>query len=433
MLKAFQKHLASNFPFLTGKRLLVACSGGIDSMVLCELLRVSGLGFSIAHCNFTLRGEESDGDQLFVEKYAGENGIEVFTVKFNTGAFAADEKLSVQVAARQLRYAWFDELLESHGFDYVLTAHHADDNFETFLINLSRGTGLDGLVGIPAHHGKIIRPLLDFPRKDIEDFAAEEAIKCRHDSSNSSLKYLRNQLRHGVVPVLKNLNPNFLDTFAQTQMHLKQSRSLADDAAKLVYKQVAVELDNKLLFKILELGRLPNYKAYLYHWLKDFGFTAWQDIYDLADAQSGKQVFSPGFVISKDREVLELTERKTPQDTVHQIEKGTTEINFPVKLRFGRAGDISNTATNTIFADEEKLTWPLTVRKWRKGDKFQPFGMAGQKKVSKFFKDEKFSVSDKADAWLLCSGNDIVWIIGHRMDDRFKVTHTTKHILQIQS
>jgi tRNA(Ile)-lysidine synthase len=433
MLRQFQNHVQDRFPFLQGKQLLVAVSGGIDSMVLCDLLLRSRSNFAIAHCNFNLRGDESDADQKFVEAYAAKKSIRFFATRFDTAAFAKDQKLSIQVAARQLRYAWFGELLDIQKLDFVLTAHHADDNFETFLINVCRGTGLDGLVGIPQQNSRIVRPLLGFSRKDIENYAAENAVKWCEDSSNSSVKYLRNQLRHGVVPILKNLNPNFLDSFTETISHLQQSQSLAEDAAKLIYKQVAVELEHKVLFKIFELTRLPNYRAYLYQWLKDFGFTAWNDIYDLVDAQSGKQVFAPEFILIKDREVLELVRRQPENDTEHTIENGRTEVNFPVKLSFGRVADISDADANTIFVDEEKLTWPLKLRRWREGDWFYPFGMTGKKKVGKFFKDEKFSITDKSNAWLLCSGDDIVWIIGKRMDDRFKITDTTKHILQIKS
>ena len=433
MFDAFQRHLSNQFDFLSGKRLLVACSGGIDSMVLADLLERSGHDISLAHCNYSLRGAESDGDRDFVRDYATRNGIPFFTTRFNTEAFANDSGLSIQVAARQLRYAWFSELLAENRLDYVLTAHHADDNLETFLINVGRGTGLDGLVGIPAKNDKIVRPLLIFSRREIEDYAVESHITWREDSSNSSDKYLRNRLRHGVVPVLKNTNPNFLDSFARMQSHLKQSQSLAEDAAKLVYKQVAFEKGNRILFKIFELKRLENYRAYLYQWLKDFGFTAWDDIYDLVDAVSGKKVLSSGFVLLKDREVLELFRREHPDAEVYEIEKETTQVNIPLKLSIRRVPDITDTAVNVIFADEEKLAWPLSVRKWREGDWFYPIGLGGKKKVSKFFKDEKLSLADKAEAWLLCSGENVVWIIGHRMDDRFKVTDTTKNILQIKS
>ena len=431
MLAAFQKHLTAQFPFLSGKRLLVACSGGLDSMTLCSLLLRSGFDVALAHGNFGLRGEESDGDQWFVETFCSERNLRFFTTKFNTMAYADDAKVSVQMAARELRYAWFAELLQRHDFDFVLTAHHADDNLETFLINLSRGTGIDGLVGIPAAHDKIMKPLLVFSRDEIESYAKEQQIQWREDSSNASDAYLRNQIRHEVVPALKKVNPGFLTSLTDTQSHLRQAQSLVTDAANLVYKQVAIEQDDKILFKIFELKRLPNYRAYLYQWLKDFGFTAWDDVYDLVDAQSGKQVFSSEFVLLKDRETLELTRREAPETEVFLIGQSTELLEIPLKMSFCRVKDISTNGHRRIFVDEEKLQWPLTLRKWQPGDRFQPFGMDGTKKVGKFFKDEKFSLTQKAQAWLLCSGDDIVWIVGHRQDNRFKVTQTTTHILEI--
>lgn len=431
MLEAFQRHLANHFPFLSGKRLLIACSGGLDSMTLCSLLLRSGHDIALAHADFGLRGAESDQDRQFVESFCRQQNLPFFTAKFDTKAFGSEMKLSLQMAARELRYAWFAELLQENQWDFLLTAHHADDNLETFLINLSRGTGIDGLAGIPAVHGKIIRPLLFFSRSEIESYAKQQGLDWREDSSNASDAYLRNQIRHDVVPILKTIKPGFLDSFLETQTHLRESQSLIADAAHLVYKQVALELDDKILFKLPELKRLPNYRAYLYQWLKDFGFTAWDDIYALADANSGKQVHAPEFTLLKDRDVLELFRRQELDRQVFTIEKDAKAIENPIKMSFCRVAVISQTAPTRIFVDEEKLQWPLTLRKWQPGDRFQPIGMDGTKKVGKFFKDEKFSLHEKLKTWLLCSGDDIVWIVGHRQDERFKVTQTTQHILEI--
>lgn len=434
MFDSFQKHLADKFAFLKGKKLLIATSGGIDSMVMTELLHKAGYEITLAHCNFNLRASESDEDQKYIETYALQKEIPLFIESFNTAAFAKDNKLSIQLAARELRYSWFHELAGQHAFDYILTAHHADDNLETFLINLSRGTGLEGLTGIPQQNGKIIRPLLAFSRSDIENYAKENNIKWREDSSNASDKYLRNKIRHDIVPVLKELNASFMDSFKETSNHLQQSKSMVDDASVLVYKQVVIEKEDKIIFRISDLKRLPNYQAYLYQWLRDFGFTAWDDIYGLVDAQSGKQVLSAGFRLLKDREILILT----PLDNVHQpeihlIEKDLKQMESPLNLSFCKAADIYKATDNCIFVDEDKLTFPLQLRKWEEGDFFYPLGMNGKKKVGKFFKDEKMSLIDKADAWILCSANEIVWIINRRADDRFKVTNTTKNILQIKT
>ena len=238
MLQKLQNHLQINFPFLKEKKLLLAVSGGIDSMVLVYLFKQLQFDFAVAHCNFQLRDNESNGDEDFVKSICDSLSIPIFVQKFDTKQFAADYKLSIQLAARKLRYDWFYELLEKEDCDYILTAHHLDDSLETFLINFSRGTGLDGLTGIPNQNDRIIRPLLLFSRNDIENFAKENAIQWREDSSNASDKYLRNKLRHDVIPVLKELNPNLLTSFEKTVENLKQSQSLVEDATKLVYKMV---------------------------------------------------------------------------------------------------------------------------------------------------------------------------------------------------
>ncbi|HEY0092179.1 MAG TPA: tRNA lysidine(34) synthetase TilS, partial [Flavobacterium sp.] len=307
------------------------------------------------------------------------------------------------------------------------------DNIETFLINFVRGTGIDGLTGIPTQNGKIVRPLLDFSRQQLQDFASENQVPWREDSSNSTDKYLRNKIRQEVVPGLKTLNQNFIKSFKDTLSHLQQAQSMAEDASNLVYKQVAIEKEDKVIFKVYDLKLLPNYQAYLYNWLKGFGFTAWKDIYDLMDAQSGKQVFSSKYVLLKDREILVLTTIKTDVDVSFKIPKDTVEIDQPMKVMFTRVAEMNDASIDCIFADEDRLTYPLEIRKWKEGDLFYPFGMKGKKKLSKFFKDEKYSLNDKSNSWILCSGNEIVWVINKRMDERFKVTDKTQNILQIKT
>ena len=432
MLTKFQNHLNKNFPFLKEKRLLLATSGGIDSMVLVHLLHQLKYDFAVAHCNFQLRNSESDTDEFFVKSFCDEEKIEAFIQKFETKKFASDYNLSIQLAARKLRYDWFYELLEQENFDYILTAHHLDDSLETFLINLSRGTGLDGLTGIPNQNDKIIRPLLVFSRNEIETFANENAILWREDSSNASDKYLRNKLRHDIVPILKELNPSFLSSFEKTIENLKQSQSMIDDASKLVYKIVVEENENELKINLKELLKLPNYNAYLYQWLKDYGFNAWNDIYDLVHAQSGKQVFSEDFLLLKDRFYLILSPKNDiNRNQIYDIDKNFSQVNIPLKFDFCNVGDISISDSNSIFVDEDQLKFPLQLRKWQEGDVFHPFGMQGSKKVSKYFKDEKLSLIDKLNKWLLCSDDQIVWIVGMRQDERFKVTTNTTKILKI--
>ena len=401
-------------------------------MVLLDLISKTNIEFAVAHCNFQLRGDESEGDENFVKSYCNENSIQGFFQKFDTKQFAEDEKLSIQVAARKLRYEWFYELLVTENFDFVATAHHLDDQLETFLIHFSRGTGLDGLTGIPSQNDKIIRPLLTFSRAEIETFANENNLKWREDSSNASDKYVRNKIRHQVVPILKELNPSFLDSFENTIQNLNQAQTLVDDASRIVYRKVVKDVDNQKKIDLNELLQLPNYQAYLYQWLMPFGFSAWQDIYNLVEAQSGKQIFSEHFRLLKDRETLIIEPKSVKISDDFFIQENQSQLNFPLKLSFCNVDDITINDSKTIFVDAKTLKFPLQLRKWQEGDYFYPFGMNGKKKISKFFKDEKFSVIDKEKIWLLCSENRIVWIVGKRMDDQFKVTENTQTIIKIQ-
>lgn len=433
MLPKFQNHINKNFPFLNGKKLLLATSGGIDSMVLLELCIQLKLDIRVAHCNFHLRGDESDADEEFLKTQCEKKDVLLFVNHFETKKFAEEHRLSIQVVARNLRYEWFNTLLINNDYDYILTAHHLDDSLETFLINFTRGSGLDGLTGIPQQNGNIIRPLLPFSRTEIEIFAKENKIQWREDSSNASDKYLRNKLRHDVIPVLKELNPSLLSSFENTISNLQQAQTLVDDASRIVYRKVVVDVDFQKRINLSELMQLPNYLAYLYQWLEPFGFTDWDSITDLVSAQSGKQIHSQKHSLLKDRnELIIYQKQESDENEEFLITKEQELVKFPLKLAFCKVDDISVQSTNTIFVDEEKLQFPLLIRKWRKGDLFYPFGMQGSKKLSKYFKDEKFSLLEKSETWLLCSHNQIVWIIGKRQDERFKITNQTTKIVQIQ-
>lgn len=432
MLNKLQLHLNANFPLLKGRRLFIAVSGGMDSMVLLHLFRQLNYEIAVLHCNFSLRNLESDGDEEFVKEYCVNKQIPIFVKKFDTNQFAENAKLSIQVAARKLRYDWFYEKLADENFDYILTAHHLEDSLETFLINFTRGTGLEGLTGIPKQNDKIIRPLLPFSRVEIENFIEENNLKWREDSSNASNKYLRNKVRHAIVPILKELNSNLLSSFQNTVENLQQAQSLVEDAAKLVFQIVVKEENNQLKINLIELLKMPNYPAYLYQWLKDFGFTAWDDINDLVTAQSGKQVFSDTHALLKDRDflILYLKESDTLQEE-YFINKGIKEVKVPLNITFCNVSDISNVNANCIFVDEDSIQFPIIVRKWHEGDYFFPLGMQGKKKLSKYFKDEKMSLIEKSSQWVLCSGNQIVWVVGKRQDDRFKINENTINKLQI--
>ena len=432
MLIKFQNHITTKFPQLKDKKLLLAVSGGIDSMVLLDLFYKLRFDICVAHCNFQLRGKESDGDELLVRETCQDRYIPYFIETFHTTEFANEKKLSIQLAARKLRYQWFQELLLENQLDYLVTAHHLDDNVETFLINFTRGTGLEGLTGIPAQNGNIIRPLLAFSRLEIENYALENEIQWREDSSNASDKYFRNKLRHDIVPILKELNTGFLDSFQNTLHHLQQAENLVNDASKLVYEKVVEEKESQLEIHLKPLLEFQNYKAYLYQWLKSYGFSAWNDIYDLVEAQSGKQIFSETHFLLKDREKLILSVRKSSnEEEIYVIKSLDDKVNIPLKLRFSKAVNIFETHSNCIFVDESKLKFPLTIRKWQEGDYFYPSGMSGKKKLSKYFKDEKYSLLNKENQWLLGSEDQIVWVVGKRADDRFTSKETTQNIIKI--
>lgn len=434
MKNTLQNHIDTEIPFLKQKKLLLAVSGGLDSMVLLHLFKELKYEIAIAHCNFQLRGIESFGDQKFIQDYAELHSIPIYVTQFDTTAFAKDYKLSTQVAARELRYNWFYELMDTENYDYVLTAHHADDNLETFLINLTRGTGLEGLTGIPEQNDKIIRPLLYFSRNEIDNYAKEQTISWREDSSNASDKYLRNKIRHHLIPVLKELNPSFITSFLKTESYLQESLAMVEDAAIMVYQQVAKEDGDLIYFDLVKLLQLPNYKSYLYQWLKEFGFTAWDDIYDLVESQSGKQIFTSGFRLLKDRDSLVLVPIEDSEiEEDFYINECQKEVKIPLNITFCKVSDISVATNKTIFVDADQLVFPLKIRKWKTGDIFFPFGMDGKsKKVSKLFKDEKLSLLEKENVWILCSNDQIVWVIGIRADNRFRITDSTKNILKIE-
>ncbi|WP_324719305.1 tRNA lysidine(34) synthetase TilS [Salinimicrobium sp. HB62] len=432
MLLAFKKHLEEHFPKTLERKILLAVSGGVDSVVLAHLCRDAGLDISLAHCNFQLRGEESDGDEAFVMELADALEAEVFIESFETEAYASEKKISIQMAARELRYDWFRELLETLQFDHVFTAHHANDNLETVLINFIRGTGLEGLTGIPDVNEFTIRPLLPFTRENIENYAHRQKLKWREDSSNESLKYFRNKVRLEVIPKLLELNPQLLESFGKTRSHLQQSSQLIEDYIAAIFPKIAKEEEFGYSFKVKLLQSLPNTKAVMYNLFKSFGFTEWEDVHGLLNAQPGKMVFSNTHRLIRDREDLLLTVLPPNEDKTYEILENEEVVMLPMgTFQFEVVEDILKTDPWSIYLDREKLHYPLVVRKWRQGDYFYPFGMQGKKKLSKFFKDEKLSLPQKENCWLLCSEENIIWVIGHRADARFAVEDTTKEILRL--
>ncbi|WP_299224138.1 tRNA lysidine(34) synthetase TilS [uncultured Psychroserpens sp.] len=433
MLEKFKNHINQKFKFLTESRSIIAVSGGLDSVVLTYLCHELDFNFALAHCNFNLRGNESDEDEIFMVNLANQLNIEIFSESFHTKDYAKLNKLSTQMAARELRYNWFYDLAENLNFNYILTAHHADDNLETFLINLSRGTGINGLTGIPEINDKLVRPLLPFTREEIEEYAKANHLRWREDSSNASDKYLRNKLRHHVIPALKETHPELLVNFKTTLDHLNDTADIVEESLNAVAKRAIDFIDeSQIKFKVSEFKKVNNPKAYLFEMFKSYGFTQWTDIVDLLEAQSGKQVLSNSHRLIKDRAHLILTDLTSEASESFLIKANAKEFQTPKGiLFFDEADAISQHSSTTIYVDKAGIQFPLIVRKWKDGDVFFPIGMKGKKKLSKYFKDEKFSLVDKENTWLLCSNNDIVWIIGKRADNRFKASRETTEILKI--
>ncbi|KAB7530863.1 tRNA lysidine(34) synthetase TilS [Flagellimonas olearia] len=431
MLKPFSEHMGTNLPFLKEKSLLVACSGGVDSVVLAHLCVAADLKVTLAHCNFQLRGDESDGDEAFVRNLSYELGIEVMVKSFDTEKYAEAHRGSIQMAARELRYQWFNELLGSEKFDYIMTAHHADDDLETFLINLSRGTGIEGLSGIPVQNEKVIRPLLNFSRQEILSYAKDNNLQWREDSSNSESKYLRNKIRLDIVPQLKALHPTFLKNFMRTQAHLEQTQSLVRHHMEEIRARLFESDGDTIRISVEKLQELKPTAGYLYELFQAYGFTEWNDVEGLLHAMSGKEVLSKTHRLVKDRTHLILSPIETGPEEVFWILDNVKELEHPINLRLQNVKAVENTGRNVIYLDKEKLNFPLQLRNWEKGDYFYPYGMKGKKKLSKFFKDEKVDVISKEKQWLLCSDDIIVWVVGRRADERFKVEDSTKEILKI--
>ncbi|MBK99612.1 MAG: tRNA lysidine(34) synthetase TilS [Flavobacteriaceae bacterium] len=434
MENLFLNHLKKNFPSISASKLIIAVSGGVDSIVLFHLCLKLKLNFFVAHCNFKLRKKESDLDEKFVRDLAIKHNIKFYTKSFNTKKLSNNDNKSIQMVARELRYSWFEELSKELNIKHILTAHHLDDSLETFLINLSRGSGIDGLLGIPKVNDTVYRPLLIFKKDEILSYAKENKITWREDSSNKKREYLRNQIRLEVIPKLKEINPNLLDNFSKSIDRLQQSKSIIKDKMDDFIKNVSFTRDEKIYFEINNIKKVSNIDAYLYELLKKYNFTQWDDIRDLLDSQSGKQIISKTHKLLKDREYLILAKNSEVENKSLLINKSSKEVAVSVgKIKVSIAKKISKEDSDVIYLDSAKLDFPLRVRNVLSGDYFYPFGMNGKKKVSKYLKDKKISVFDKDKVLILeTSKNKIIWVVGMRLDDRFSVTDNTKEITKIE-
>jgi tRNA(Ile)-lysidine synthase len=338
------------------------------------------------------------------------------------------------MAARELRYAWFDQLIKENMGTYLLTAHHANDNLETFIINLSRGTGIDGLTGIPAKINDIRRPLLPFTRQELESFAQVEKMEWREDGSNADAKYLRNKIRLEIIPKLSELHPTFSDNIKNTLDYLKQTETIASAYLEKLKKDLFVDKGDRFEIEIKKIKELHPLSTYLHGLCGAYGFKEMDNLEVLLDGLSGKQLSSSTHVLVKNRDVLILTSNvESKLDTQeYLITEEEVPLNLPLNLKFSVVPERYNNTDNVIFVQKSALKYPLTVRKWKTGDYFYPIGLNRKKKLSKFFKDEKVDVLSKEKTWLLCSEGQIVWVIGMRADHRFRVEDTAQDIIKIE-
>lgn len=432
MVLKFQQHLAKNFPELNSAKLLIAVSGGIDSMVLANLCHQLQLNYSIAHCNFNLR-EASIKDQDFVISYAKTQQVDYFIKQFDTKAYAKQHSLSTQVAARNLRYDWFDELMKTHQFDYLLTAHHLNDHLETFIINLSRGSGIKGLTAIPDKNSYIRRPLLIFSKAELLAFAQQENVSWREDESNASHAYLRNRIRHQIVPELEQLTPNFLNAFASSLTHLNSAEVLLRDYVKSVRNEVVKSQPDVDIICLKRLKKYPNYIELLFYLLNDFNFTAWDDVKGLIDAETGKQIKSKTHQLVKNRDELRLYDLKI-QDEFKPLQFNSLEDLVEVSQPYFKASvevfSIPKSA-NEVCINISQLKFPLILRPVDTNDSFTPFGMKGKKKVLHFLRDLKVPTFEKLKQLVFEDQNQIVWVVKKRLDHHFKVTQNQNKCLKL--
>lgn len=436
LIQAFKEYNAAKKLAGPKKRVLLTVSGGIDSMVLCHLFSAVRYPFAIAHCNFQLRGDEANGDEALVKTLEEAYGVTVFVKRFDTKAYAEEKGLSIQLAARELRYTWFEELRKEHQMDNIATAHHLNDNIETILFNLTKGTGIRGLRGIPVKQGKIIRPLLFASREEIETYAKENNIAYREDSSNASDKYTRNKIRHNIIPLLKEINPALEQTLGEkielfTELEEMYTKSIGKET-----KQLFLPRRNDIYIPILKLKKVKNAGSVLYEYLKDYGYNNEQveDILASVDGTPGKQFITTQARIIKDRQFFILTKLPEQDITAKLINEGDMEVVLgDRKLIIKKGEDIKTTPDKSIaYLDAAKLEFPLIVRRWKQGDYFYPFGMKmKKKKLKKFFVDEKVSLAEKENVWVVESNQRIVWVAGYRIDERFKVSEQTKQTLSI--
>lgn len=421
-------------------KFLAAVSGGVDSVVLCELCRQLGLQFSIAHCNFQLREEESERDENFVKNLGEKYGVDVFVKKIDTETYAKEKKISIQEAARELRYDWFINLKEEKSFSYTLLAHHADDNIETLLMNFFRGTGLQGLTAMPDENLTekfILRPLLNVRRKEIIEFAKQNNLQWVEDSSNLSSKYTRNFFRNELLPEIKKIFPQVEENLLSNIERHKKTNALYQISVEQLKKKICEFHASEIRIPILQLMKYQH-TSLIYEIIKDYGFGEKQveELMKLADAGSGKFIENNQYQIIKHRNWFIIAPKSTVADTI-AIEKEMETVSFnggqlQLKILPKEKFHLQK-KENIAQLDLKHIEFPLLLRKWKQGDYFYPLGMRKKKKLARFFIDQRLAKNQKENVWVLESNKKIIWIVGMRIDDRFKITDATKEILVINA
>ena len=418
----FQSYVERHGLFSRDDRILLTVSGGVDSMVLLSLMASLGYRFGVAHCNFQLRGAESDEDEVTVAREAARYGVPCYNRRFDTAAEMERTGESMEMTARRLRSAWFEELRREHGYAAIAVAHHADDSIETFFINLLRGTGLRGLTGISTRMGRVVRPLMFASRREILEYAVAQKIPFREDSSNRSTKYLRNKIRLGLIPRIREINPKFTDLFAHVR---EEVVTQADGIATIHVERIEAAYPRN--FAVYELLS------------SQYGFKG--DVCDalcraLSEAATGRRFYAREYVATVDRGRI-LVERIAPGDACEvTVEQGAQRSYCGNMVLYFEACDIDDIRAYDVpeqvaLLDADLLRYPLRLRRWREGDTFIPFGMEGRKKVSDYLIDRKVSLPEKQRQFVLLSGDEIVWLVGRRIDDRYRLTDRTENVLRI--
>ena len=433
-VKRFVEFIEQNSLFTPASKVLAAVSGGMDSVLMAHLLKAAGYNFGIAHCNFMLRGPEADADQQFTMRLAKSLGVTFHTVNFNTQQYAAENKISIQMAARDMRYSWFDQISESAGYHTIALAHHQNDTIETILLNLTRGTGIAGLHGILPLNGRLVRPMLFLTRQEIEEIINSQALQYAEDASNASVKYARNKIRHKVIPLLKELNPNLEATFEHNLRNFRDLEILLNDKVQALKQELLVVQGNEVHIDIEKVNELSPKRLLLFKLLQPYGFThhVVDDLLSALHKHAGRGFASAGYKLFIDRGrliILAKGEETVTEVGINPDDTNITYHNYQLKLQHEDSPLIVKNNPLGVSIDSDLLQYPLTLRSWQHGDVFYPLGMKTKQKLSDFFVHQKVPLHKKNNVPLLVNGNgDIMWVGGYRPDERYKVSDNTKKV-----